>query len=154
MVGGKSPLGMATLLLIAPLVFVMSFFANIYVHELGHFAVASYFDLSPSLHLSSETFQSGSAFFSSDLTPLAYVEFVGTSDPIQDFLVTIAGVFANFIFVILGVVGYIFVKRKSYSYDFIFLAVLVPALLSIFLNMSAASPLSDGYHLFELLMNK
>jgi hypothetical protein len=119
----------------------LSFGANVYVHELGHYMAADAFSLDPTLHVLNPFEGSVTAF--AVMEPVAYVRFQVASSHWQTFTVAIAGVMWNIILALLITYLYLHTKRTSENTTF-YLALLLPCILSVFLNLNIFSPISDG----------
>ena len=78
---------------------VLSMAASVYLHELGHFAVADAFGLTPDIHFV-EYNELREVAFSAQSVPLAYVRYATGSNALQDFLIAIAGPLVNLVMAI------------------------------------------------------
>ncbi len=175
--GGRNRQKYARLFLVMSL-FAISFFTivssvmlNVYLHELGHYAVADYYGLDPEMHISGVV-EMGSEGVRMNLNPEAYVRYRDPGDTWKNILITAAGPFMNLVllgfFVALQISLRRILMRKanvSRRYgrksseirymricllsDIIFMSMAVPSLLSVVMNLTN-TPGSDGAYLRQL----
>jgi len=125
-----------------------SLFLNVCLHEIAHYAVADFFDLDPKINLEGPTKMRFNA-----LETQIYVSYSAQASTIQNLLIAIAGPLANLIFAISMLFARFLVKNKVD--DMIFIAVIIPAILSFILNI-LPFPNSDGliaYNCFKEILN-
>lgn len=156
---------------------LLSISMNVYLHELGHYVVADYYELNPTMHVTNVLSLENDSL-RVNMNPVAYVQYQNpgnTPEAIRKNInVTLAGPLVNLIITIFFVVTYIFTKffvkkklfnseiyKRSSSYrlkvfklsflvDVIFISLLIPSLVSVIVNLSNI-PGSDGAFLRELI---
>jgi len=129
---------------------VISMCANVYLHELGHFAVADAAGLSPSIHFMEYDHLSEVAF-SAQSVPLAYVTYSISASAIQDFIVALAGPIVNILLAILIAIAYMYTPLKErVSVQLAYFVLLVPTLIAIVSNLIPVAG-TDGYLMFKAI---
>jgi hypothetical protein len=115
-------------------VLLLSLLLNIGIHELAHYGVASHLGLSPEVYVDGNGMRALS--FSFNAEPIIYTSYSGSSSLLQDRLIAFAGPFANLVFCFLVAGAYFLIskKNKSVFIQLIFIALLLPALLSAIAN--------------------
>ncbi len=110
------------------IIFLASFFGNVFVHELGHYSIAKAADLEPEMHFGTGT--------NSYYTTGFYVSYNAESAEIHsiDALIAFAGPLAN-ILLLVGLLAIYFRIPKTRAVKLIFAALLIPTILSIFSNL-------------------
>lgn len=144
---------------------------NVYLHEMGHAAVAEYYGLEPRIHIDDMFLVEGEFRF--NLHPRAYTTFSDPGDTAKNIWITLAGPLVNIgISILFAVLYTIFrslvmrrlrraahkgrIKEQShlitlcFFVDVIFISMLVPAIISAVVNLSDI-PGSDGAFLRELM---
>ncbi len=156
---------------------MLSISVNVYLHELGHYLVADFYELNPSMHITNVlSLQDESLRV--NMNPVAYVQYQNPGDSPEgirkNIAVTLAGPLANLFITILVFVSYILTKyilreklyssdiykrsqkyrmkvfRLSFLIDVIFISLLIPSLVSVIVNLSN-TPGSDGAFLRQLI---
>lgn len=145
-----------------------SILLNVYLHEMGHFAVAEHYHLQPSIHISGFVENEGGLRF--NINPRAHTSFTDPHDTMKNIFITIAGPAVNIaltlLFVILHFVLHRALKKKmkattvpskfwkltriSFFVDMVFLALIIPSFVSSVVNLSNL-PGSDGAFLRQLV---
>ena len=146
----RSILGHIGLFLLLLTLLTASFTLNVIVHETGHYIVAERFHAQPTMHFENPL-QNGVVGFSIvSATPVAYVAFQPVEDTWETASVALAGVLFN---AILGLIfTFIYLQmEKSHTRTTLFLALVLPCILSIFINLNIWQAQSDGALLFHLL---
>ncbi|MBD3262846.1 hypothetical protein GF374_00515 [Candidatus Woesearchaeota archaeon] len=121
-----------------------SFFLNIFIHEYGHYTVADYYELNPTVHFDS-TAPADSKF--ALYLPDAFTSYSSSGEVLtkQDATIAFAGPLVNLIFA-LSVCG-IYVclprKRKTVKMQMCFAMLAIPAFLSFIVNLLPIG-FSDG----------
>lgn len=126
--------------------------ANVVVHELGHYAVAASFDLEPKIHFFNPATLGFAGFFSLESQPIAAVEFQPPSSSWEMASVAIAGVLMNAILGLFISLAFLYVK-PTYANKTLYLALLIPSIFSIIVNLNVFSTITDGALIIELLNN-
>ncbi len=116
-------------------ILVASLLLNIGIHELAHYGVAGYLGLEPEVYVDGNGMRALS--FSLNSEPFIYTSYSGKSSLFQDRLIAFAGPAANLLFCLFAAGGYFWAMRKNKSalIQLIFIAILLPALLSAFTNL-------------------
>ena len=156
---------------------LLSISMNVYLHELGHYVVADYYELNPTMHVTNVlSLQNDSLRV--NMNPVAYVQYQNPGNTLEairkNINVTLAGPLTNLLITVLLLLGYIFTRllvknrlynsdnyRKSSRYrlkvfkfcfliDVIFISLIIPSLVSVIVNFSN-TPGSDGAFLRELI---
>ncbi|MFP4117849.1 MAG: hypothetical protein ACLFTR_02905 [Candidatus Woesearchaeota archaeon] len=160
-------------------ILALSFFAivtsvavNVYLHELGHYFAASYYDLDPEMHISNVV-EMGSGGIRMNIEPEAYVKYTDSGDTLNNLLITLAGPSVNIMLFLLFMTFQITMHRRlsrkarlAERYgnqqsekrfirlcmlsDILLFSLAVPSLLSAVMNMSG-TPGSDGEYFRELM---
>jgi Zn-dependent protease len=126
--------------------FLVSFMANVFLHELGHYAAADSFGLNPDMELGDLR---GSINFSLESRALAYTEFDYTENKLEMFTVTVMGPLVNLVLSLVFLVVYVLGKKNEFV-RMIALAGFLPALLSFVFNVLPLSG-TDGAFIVGLL---
>ena len=131
-------------------VFVGSMGFNIFMHELGHFAVAEAYDSNPEMHFMPDGV-SVNAFYTAD-SKIAYVSYDSDTVDItqQDVKIAMAGPLVNLLLGSLGMLLYLSPKRSDLS-KMLLILLIVPSYVSFVINIIPISP-SDGFYLFQYLV--
>ncbi len=139
-------------LLVSFVVLVAGFTANIYLHELGHWAVANHFGLNPQISTGSAI----TGLAALDLTggtPLIWTSYRGAGALNgQDALIAFAGPAVNIAIAVIATLLYLAIPRRKRTplVNLIFIMVLIPAVLSAVANLIPIAP-SDGWVIFSYL---
>ncbi len=130
-------------------VLIVSLLFNVYIHELGHFAVASAFNLNPELHIDGAA--RGLAFAMNG-EPIAWTAYSSISTKLQDIYVTMAGPIANLLLsAMLGLTYFIVPKRKrKILIQLLFITAILPAIMAFVGNIIPTAG-NDGSILLSLL---
>jgi Zn-dependent protease len=136
-------------LIFAVLALFVSLAANVYFHELGHFAAASFYGLEPEVSFISLT--SEASLYSLNSEALAYTTYAAPSSVAKDFIITIAGPLVNILFTAAFYGLYRLAKAKdNFILEMTFVAVTLTSVLSVVTNLIPVIG-SDGYVLRSLL---
>ena len=129
---------------------VLSMAANVYFHELGHFAVADAFGLTPNVHFAGYD-ELKEVAFSAHSVPLAYVSYTVSSSSLQDFLIAGAGPLVNILMAILLAVMYAYTPLKErLSVKMAYFIVFIPTILAVVSNLIPMAG-TDGYLILKAL---
>jgi len=124
------------------LVLVVSLIGNIYIHEYGHYIAAKELNLNPKIHFF-ETKPAGSvAPYGSSF----YVSYdANAENSLADVIVALCGPLANlvFLFFVIGIYLCIPSKRRTTFVKLLFVALALPAMASVILNLIPVG-YSDG----------
>jgi len=130
-------------------VLLLSLGANVYLHELGHFAVADALELEPEMHVKSPVNFSRSTVFSVS-SPEASVTYQSSTPEIEykDALIASAGPLVNAFLAVFAGFIYLTLPKKSHKATLLFLLFIVPCIASVVVNILPIQP-SDGWIIWE-----
>jgi hypothetical protein len=146
---------------------------NVYLHEYAHYAVADYYGLNPSINIQNIVELDDSRNIVFNANPKAFTTFNNPHDDQLNFEVTVAGPLMNVLLTLIFSAMYIVMRyslllksrklkiikdydnlwknlRLSFLVDVIFVSIIVPSLVSVFVNFSNI-PGSDGSILRTLI---
>jgi len=126
----------------------VSLFANIAVHEFGHWTVAGYYGLSPEMHFGEAPNGETVSLYS----PTFFTTYNAPDRDTQDFLVALSGPLANVLMATVLTAVYAFIPRKSQYTTLLFIVIIMPAILSAIANL-LPMPASDGEVVWQFLRN-
>ncbi len=141
-----------TLFLLGIFLLFSSIFANVVLHEFGHYAVAEHFELEPEVHFE-QPVSLNSSYVLTVEPRVAYVSYNGSAFDLtyRDFWVALAGPAVNLCFSGLAFGGYLFARKKEKDLlAFAFLIILVPSLISTFVNLIPIAR-TDGFVMLSSL---
>ena len=114
------------------LFFLGSFFANVFTHELGHYAVAEAAGLQPKMHADFST--DNTAYFTTTGFFVSYNAESSDFLPI-DGLIAFAGPLMNVILLAVILTAYFKMPKKTTLTKLFFAALLIPTVLSVVFNL-------------------
>jgi len=129
-----------------------SMFANIFLHEEGHYAVAKSFDLSPKIHIGEVPAGEKSTFFVLSF----YTTYLAKTNSQQDAEIAFAGPLVNLLLTCIFACLYFVIPKKvrGRTYlEMILLVLLIPSLVSFIVNILPI-PYSDGSVIFSFITSR
>ncbi len=128
----------------------VSLFANVLLHEAGHFAVADFYGLSPEIHLNQPVNLTGDSQFLNIEPAVAYVSYTGTSSDVvaKDAIIAMAGPAVNFILFGFSLLAYKLSKSEFGKIGAVIMA--VPSFISGITNLIPIE-YSDGMTILNFL---
>jgi len=135
-------------ILVYGFIFVNVFFANVVLHEFGHYLAADYYDLRPKIEFNFS--EIGNLSFGLDGVALASIRFDLSDNRTDMIVVSLMGPFLNFVFGVIFLIVFVFCENIRIR-EIVFMGFVI-SIGSFLVNMMPMEGV-DGGLVFESVIN-